>query len=347
MILLQARPRGQEFDGYALLLDAEAGSVEVRRYSGGKFKTLAGQQAAIPRLRLLDFSAEFIKGKVSITFNGVKILVEDSAPVGGGAGRFGVSAWGGPVSFDGLAIENADGRFPLIDIDHQLSRFSPAAPAAQFPPGWSMFGGKWAARDSVIHVAKEKGPKLLWDAAGKLAGETSFTAGLRVTDGDIAGLIMNVTDPKVGADNWNGYEVSLYLHEQKLVFGSHQGNWQMLASVPAPVTRGKWHQLRAHVAGERVKVYLDGRDEPYIDFIVEKPLASGLAGLRTWGATVEYRNIKVDSGGRTSTFIQGGAPPAAEPGGIVLAPDPGRPGRRAFAQFCSLLLNLNEFLYVD
>ncbi|MCP4848964.1 MAG: DUF1553 domain-containing protein [Verrucomicrobiaceae bacterium] len=348
MILLQARPRGQEFDGYALLLDAEAGSVEVRRYSDGKFKTLAGQQAAIPRLRLLDFSVEFIKGKVSITFNGLKILVEDSAPVGGGAGRFGVSAWGGPVSFDGLAIESAGDRFPIIDIDHRLSRFSSLAPVAQFPPGWSVFGGKWTVRDNVIGVTKEKGPKLLWDAAGKLAGEATFAAEMRVTDGDIAGLIMNVSDPKVGADNWNGYEVSLYLHEQKLVLGSHENNFLTLASVPAPVTRGKWHQIRTHVAGERVKVYLDGRDEPYIDFIVEKPLAPGFAGLRTWGATVEYRNIKVESGGRTSIFShRGDSPPVAEPGGIVLAPDPGRPGRRAFAQFCSLLVNLNEFLYVD
>jgi hypothetical protein len=349
MILLQARPRGQEFDGYALLLDAEAGRVALRRYAAGKFETLSEQQAAIPRLRPLDFSVEFIKGKVSVAVNGLKMLVEDSHPVGGGDGRFGVSAWGGPVSFDGLAIEAAGGRFPLIDIDHRLSRFSSTtSPAEELPSGWSVFGGKWAAEDSVIRVAKESGPKLLWDAAGKLADEALFTAEMRVTDGDIAGLIMNVTDPKVGADNWNGYEVSLYLHEQKLVFGSHQNNWQMLASVPAPVSRGKWHQLRAHVAGDRVKVYLDGRDEPYIDYRIAKPLAPGLAGLRTWGAAVEYRNLQVESGGKKTIFSHGGdSPAAAEPSRIVLAPDPDRPGRRAFAQFCSLLLNLNEFLYVD
>ena len=349
MILLQAQPRGQEFDGYALLLDAEAGRVAVRRYSDGKFETLSQEEATIPRLRPLDFSVEFIKGKVNVAFNGLKILVEDSAPVGGGAGRFGVSAWGGPVSFDGLAIESAGDRFPIIDIDHRLSRFSsPASPAGELPVGWSAFGGKWTVRDHVIGVAKESGPKLLWDAAGKLTGEALFTAEMRVTDGDIAGLIMNVTDPKVGADNWNGYEVSLYLHEQKLVLGSHENNFLTLASAPAPVTRGKWHQLRAHVAGDRVKVYLDGRDEPYIDYRIAKPLAPGLAGLRTWGAAVEYRNLRVAADGKKSVFSQAdGAPPATGQGRIVLAPDHGRPGRRAFAQFCSLLLNLNEFLYVD
>ncbi|MFP6873040.1 MAG: DUF1553 domain-containing protein [Verrucomicrobiales bacterium] len=349
MILLQARPRGQEFDGYALLLDAEAGRVAVRRYSDGKFETLSQEEATIPRLRPLDFSVEFIKGKVNVAFNGLKILVEDSAPVGGGAGRFGVSAWGGPVSFDGLAIESAGDRFPIIDIDHRLSRFSsPASPAGELPAGWSAFGGKWTVRDNVIAVTKEQGPKLLWDAAGKLAGEASFTAGLRVTDGDIAGLIMNVSDPKVGADNWNGYEVSLYLHEQKLVLGSHENNFLTLASVPAPVTRGKWHQLRVHVAGDRVKVYLDGRDEPYIDYRIAKPLAPGLAGLRTWGAAVEYRSLSVESGGAKSVFKPTPASPdAAEVSRIVLTPDPDRPHHRAFEQLCSLLINLNEFIYVD
>ena len=350
MILLQARPRGQEFDGYALLLDADAGRVAVRHYSGGKFETLSERQAAIPRLQPLAFSVEFINGQIRVVVDDLEMLVGDSKPLDMGDGRFGVSAWGGPVIFDEVAIEDGNGRYPLIDIDYRLSRVSPPSGASvHLPGGWSAFGGKWTVRDNVIGVTKEKGPKLLWDAAGKLAGEVSFTAGLRVTDGDIAGLIMNVTDPKVGADNWNGYEVSLYLHEQKLVLGSHENNFITLASVPAPVTRGKWHQLRAQVAGKRVKVYLDGRDKPYIDFIVKKPLPPGLAGLRTWGAEVEYRNIKIESGGKTLIFTQAETPAAdaAEPGGIVLAPDPDRHGRRALAQFCSLLLNLNEFLYVD
>ncbi|MEC8941422.1 MAG: hypothetical protein VYC95_01740, partial [Verrucomicrobiota bacterium] len=74
----------------------------------------------------------------------------------------------------------------------------------------------------------------------------------------------------------------------------------------------------------------------------------GAAGLRTWGASVEYRNIRVEGGGRPIAFKPAGeAPKAQVDPGIVVSPDPGHPMQRALEEFCSLLLNLNEFVYVD
>ena len=82
--------------------------------------------------------------------------------------------------------------------------------------------------------------------------------------------------------------------------------------------------------------------------MMEQPLAAGLAGLRTWGAQVHYRNVHVSRGGEKVTWA------APEAGGrqedktlLVHADRKATIRQRALAQLCSLLLNLNEFVYID
>ena len=66
--------------------------------------------------------------------------------------------------------------------------------------------------NSVIEVDKERGPKLLWDAAGTVEDGGRFEANVRISDGNIAGLLMNVRDPAVGADTSDRSVSSPYRH---------------------------------------------------------------------------------------------------------------------------------------
>ncbi len=348
-VLLRARPGGGVFDGYSVLLDKGRGEIAILRHQGEKITTLS-KRAFHEFRKELDIAITLQGGSILVSYGSKEPLKAlDPDPIGG-EGRVGVSAWGGEVSIDGLTIV-ADGRtYGVAEIDYAKSRFSDPEqldPQAVLP-GWSSYGGNWSSRENMISVAREKGPKLLWEAAGVLGDGDSLKAEVRIEEGSIAGLLLNVREPKTGADNWIGYEVSLYLDEGKLVVGTHNNNWVQRAEAPAALKRGEWHWLEARTTGNRLQVFLDNRPEPYIDHMMEQPLAAGLAGLRTWGAQVHYRNVHVSRGGEKVTWA------APEAGGrqedktlLVHADREATIRQRALAQLCSLLLNLNEFVYID
>ena len=348
-VLLRANPRGAVFEGYSVLLDKTKGEIAIRRHQGEKTATLS-RQVVSGLGKGLDIAITLVGGKIVVRCgSGIKVEVEDPAPIGG-TGRVGVSAWGGSVSIDGLTIM-ADGQnYAVAEIDYGKSRF--AAPRQTeiqgVPQGWSAYGGDWSVGGNEISVAKESGPKLLWDAVGPLGDGDSLKAEVRIVDGSIGGFLLNVREPKVGANNWIGYEVSFYLDEGKLVLGTHQNDWKPRAEAPATLKRGKWHWLEARTVGDRVQVFLDNRPVPYIDHRMDRPLEAGLAGLRTWGARVDYRNVHVVRGGKKTAWL---APPTAglqeDKSLLVLSRREVTARKRALEEFCSLLLNLNEFVYID
>ena len=125
-ILLRARIRGDEFDGYAALIDADSNEIILRRYEKGKYKTLAKASAGDLRRGFLAFTAELSENGIGFKVSGpagvdtVKIYAKDEEPIMG-KGRFGVSSWGGHVTFDGLSFEHEGKIHPINQIDHSGS----------------------------------------------------------------------------------------------------------------------------------------------------------------------------------------------------------------------------------
>lgn len=119
-ILLRARPRGDEFDGYAAIIDAVSNEVILKRYEKGKFETIAKASAGDLRRGFLDFTAELVSGEIRFEISGTKIQIKDDEPISG-QGRFGVSSWGGSVTFDELSFEHEGQNYPIIQIDHSGS----------------------------------------------------------------------------------------------------------------------------------------------------------------------------------------------------------------------------------
>ena len=167
---------------------------------------------------------------------------------------------------------------------------------------------------------------------------------LMVSFGMIGGLILRVSEPRIGADNWYGHEVSFDFSRKVVFLGDHRNNWMPLVDQPVQVTPDTWHQLRVVMKEKRIQVFVNGSTRPQIDKEVDPPLAGTLVGVRTWGSEIEYRNFELTREGKT-VRAQWQLPE----GGPVNLPrsDPQWARQRALEAFCRSVFNLNEFVYVD
>ena len=125
-ILLRARPRDDEFDGYVALIDAVSSEIILKRYQKGKSEILGKASAGDLRRGFLDFSVELVENRIGFKVSGpvgvdaVKIYAKDEEPISG-QGRFGVSSWGGNVTFDSVSFEYKGQNYPIVQIDHSGS----------------------------------------------------------------------------------------------------------------------------------------------------------------------------------------------------------------------------------
>jgi len=156
--------------------------------------------------------------------------------------------------------------------------------------------------------------------------------------GDV-GLIVRVNKAASGANALTAYNINL--RKGSLRLGKHENDWRQLASVKTEIAPHQWHDLKVELAKGRICVWLDGANEPQIDFTDEQPLAAGSVGFRTFNVGAAVRQIRVKRGDKVEDvpmeYSEGAADTSAS------AP----PAERALTELCKLLLNLNEFVYID
>ena len=210
--------------------------------------------------------------------------------------------------------------------------------------GWTSYDGQWrAVEGGRLQVAQNNGAKLLWVDQPMLDGEISVELKLNKERANIGGLIARVSDPKIGADNWLGYEISLNATKKTLLFGEHRNNWTPIEEVPLAIDFHDWHQLRVRFNQDRIQIFVDASETPSIDRKLETPLVGDLVGLRTWGSEIEYRNMKLQRDEK-SIAASWGIPANLESQSV---PIDEWALRQAIEAFCRSVFNLNEFVYVD
>ncbi|HUT60551.1 MAG TPA: family 16 glycoside hydrolase [Phycisphaerae bacterium] len=178
-----------------------------------------------------------------------------------------------------------------------------AGQAFQEPPlnppvkGFTVHGGRWAARQDELAAPGGAGPKLICDEPAFGVGEVGVEVFFPDRAAGNAGLIVKTSDCGVGADRFNGYEVALD-PSGHVVVGRHRQNFESIRNVPCPVPVNQWiplvvrmteKTLRIDVAGKTVFEYEDR----------EHPLTSGQVGLRTWQREARFRNLWIRTDGRT------------------------------------------------
>lgn len=173
--------------------------------------------------------------------------------------------------------------------------------------GFTAFGGRWLPRDGELDAAAGDGPKLVSDAPAFAEGEASVDVLFADQREGNAGLIVKLSQPGMGADRFNGYEVALET-AGRLVLGRHRGNWEPIRTVPCDVPVGQWIKLAVRMTPASLEVLVNDRSVTrYED--AEHPLESGGVGLRTWRREARFRNLAVTTGGvrRAAEFALGEA----------------------------------------
>jgi hypothetical protein len=204
--------------------------------------------------------------------------------------------------------------------------------------GWTAFGGRWTLSEpGACCVEPAPGAKIVRD-------DIEFADGVvechvRLDQGGDGGLLLRITDAMEGTDTLKAYNVNFTPTQLRL--GKHVNNWRELTSASVPFPPETWVSLRVHVEGGRIRIHVNGADQPSIDFVDAEPLPAGKLGLRTFMARASFRDVKVRQGGveRAVPFDVASREPLLEAADVS--------ERRAWSALCKILLNLNEFVYVD
>lgn len=190
-----------------------------------------------------------------------------------------------------LALDSAGApKLELVSVDETFQ----TAPAPRPVLGFSAYGGDWSVKDGVLSACAEAGPKLLADSCEVSAGQVGVEMWLSDRRAGNAGLIVKVSQPGIGADRFNGYEIALDASMQALRLGRHRQNFEHIRDVPCPVPTNEWIPVVARLTETAVEVWVGGRSVlRYED--QEHPLRSGGVGLRPWQREARYRNLWVET----------------------------------------------------
>jgi cytochrome c553 len=208
-------------------------------------------------------------------------------------------------------------------------------------PGWRTYEGQWQPQEGGGgQVQRHPGAKIVREGLtlgdGVVEGQVQLLEGR----GD-AGLLVRVSHAASGVNTLKAYNINLKAGMLRL--GKHQNDWHELVAVPAPVAVGRWHTLRVALEGGRIRVWLDEAPEPQIDYTDPAPLAPGSVGFRTYQVSAAVRQLRLVQGDVVQTLPLEFAPPATKLDDLADE----SPSVRALADLCKLLMNLNEFVYVD
>ena len=159
--------------------------------------------------------------------------------------------------------------------------------------GFKAYDEKWSIVSGMAQLQTLHHGKLIYE--GKQMSSGTVEVEVRNDDIDaIAGLIVNVTSPGNGADAFNGYESALNARKGSFVLGKHQQNWQPISDSPMSFhPLGEWNKLRVLIDGAKLNIFLnDNLIKTYED--TNSPLVSGSIGLRSFGGSATFRNLKID-----------------------------------------------------
>ncbi|HQU44455.1 MAG: hypothetical protein B7Z74_00310, partial [Deltaproteobacteria bacterium 21-66-5] len=168
-------------------------------------------------------------------------------------------------------------------------------PAESAVRGFKAFEGDWRLRDDMVLAPAGAGPKLVSEAASFGDGMVGVEVYLADRTPGNAGLIVRLSKPGMGADNFDGYEISLDPHANLVRLGRHRHDWQLLRDTPYQVPTGRWISLETKLSRNTVEVLVDGKSiVRYEDR--DRPLLKGTVALRPWQREARYRNLWINHG---------------------------------------------------
>jgi Domain of Unknown Function (DUF1080)/Alpha-L-arabinofuranosidase C-terminal domain len=163
--------------------------------------------------------------------------------------------------------------------------------------GFVAYEGGWTLHGEELRGDGGPGPKLVSDRAPFSKGTVGVEVFFADREAGNAGLVVKTNKPGAGADNFDGYEVSLNPSAKVLTLGRHRHNWEPIKDVPCEVPTTEWIRLAVRMTEQSLDIEVNGKSVlTYEDR--EHPLKAGGFGLRQWQRTARYRNLTVQTNDR-------------------------------------------------
>ncbi len=164
--------------------------------------------------------------------------------------------------------------------------------------GWTAYGGNWRLTGDDLHVAADQGAKLINNDTKVANGEVDCDVMLNDRTGGNAAILVRVSEPHSGIDNWNGYEISISAKDRAVAIHRHHHNWHLLKTAAADIPVGRWIHVTVAMKGDTLSVTLGDSQRPAVEFMdIADPLNTGLVGLRTWESDASFRHFTVEQKG--------------------------------------------------
>ncbi|MDR3459712.1 MAG: DUF1080 domain-containing protein [Verrucomicrobiae bacterium] len=158
--------------------------------------------------------------------------------------------------------------------------------------GFTAYGGSWLPVNGVLQAGAGSGPKLVDNGFNQTGGDVRVQLWFASDAGGNAGLILQVSQAGVGADAFNGYEISL-APAGYLVLGRHVQNFTSLSQVSCSVPIGQWITLEVQYTNASLNILINSNSVlQYTD--TQQPLTSGQVGLRTWQQDAQFQNLFIN-----------------------------------------------------
>ena len=164
--------------------------------------------------------------------------------------------------------------------------------------GFSAYEGTWTLNGEELRADGGAGPKLVSDHAHFAKGVVGVEVFFPDNSAGNAGLIVKTNKPGPGADNFDGYEVSLNPSAKVLTLGRHRHNWEHIKDIPCDVPTGEWLRLEVRMTEQTLDIQVNGKNIlTYEDR--DHPLKTGGFGLRQWQRAARYRKLTIQTNDRT------------------------------------------------
>lgn len=197
----------------------------------------------------------------------------------------------------------------IEDVNHEIygglynqrlfgESFEEPQPSLQLE-GWKTLGGYWNLVGQTVEVMSGPGFKAV--KTDPVFKDGRVDADIKLEGGVNGGLLVRVKNAGIGADQFDGYEVSLNYQTQELILGKHRQNWQPLTTAAFSFAKGQWIHLAILLEGARVRVFTGQKSSPLIDYTDNhNALPAGRIALRTYNGDVSFKNIVVRESGKTA-----------------------------------------------
>lgn len=162
---------------------------------------------------------------------------------------------------------------------------------------FTVYEGFWTPQEEGVAIDAYPGAKLVYEPTVMDKGSVEVELSMNGSTAHNAGLLLCVNDPGNGADNFDGYEISLAADGKKVIFGKHCKNWRSLKEVAVDCSPQEWNKMKVRVDGGQFEIFLNNKSL-FVYEDKESPILQGKVALRTWNSQAEFRNLTIEQEGK-------------------------------------------------